>query len=241
MERIRGVTFDFYMTLARHGTGQGRGASLMEYFGGLGLSSKTWEHQVLYDVFEDYGETYRPDSTPEEHRRFWTRFTSRLFARLEVTGAGSECPEAHAESVRRLMGPSCLHVFDDVIPTLEWVKRQGMPLGILSNWQRGLAHFCRELGLLEHVDFVIASAEVGSEKPDRRIFELAIQRMGLPAQTVIHVGDHPVEDVQGAFEAGIRPVLLARDGESRLPGVDIVHTLGELPALIHARTRGGRG
>ena len=107
-------------------------------------------------------------------------------------------------------------------------------MGIVSNWQRGLSHFCRELGLLERVDFVVASAEVGLEKPDRRIFELAARRMGLAPEAMLHVGDHPIEDVDGAREAGLSALLLTRDAPEPVAGSDGMPQPGELPALLES-------
>lgn len=231
MDAIRGVTLDFYLTLVHH-RGAGRGASLMDYLAERGLSSAPWEHQVLYDVFEFYGEAYRPGGSAAEHRRFWCEFTGRLFRRLDVSGAGSDRPRDHAEAVRRLLGPSSLRVFDDAPALLDWLGRSGTPVGIVSNWQCGLEHFCRELGLLRHVDFVIASAEVGAAKPDRRIFRLAVERLGLPARAVIHVGDHPLEDAQGATEAGLRAALLARTEPPPPSPIPLLRTLAHLPPFL---------
>jgi putative hydrolase of the HAD superfamily len=229
MSGVRGVTFDFYETLAHHGAGRGRGACLMDYFSEQGLTALPWEHRVLYDVFEYYGEAYRPDAPRDEARDFWVEFAARLFDRLGVRGAR---PEPHAEAVRRLLGAESLRVYDDAPPVLDWLRRRRIPVGIVSNWQRGLSHFCRELGLLERVDFVVASAEVGLEKPDRRIFELAARRMGLAPEAMIHVGDHPIEDVGGAREAGFSALLLTRDTAEPPSGSDGFRSLSELPARV---------
>ena len=232
MTGIRGVTLDFYETLAYHATGRGRGASFVDYLASQELASAPWEHQVLYDVFEFYGEAYPEGPEREPRQRFWIEFTRRLFARMRVIGAGSERPETHAAAVRRLMGPESLRLFDDALPTLGWLRRQGIPAGVVSNWQCGLARFCRELGLSEHVDFVLASAEVGCAKPDRGIFELAAHRMGLPPHAVVHVGDHPLEDARGAENAGFRPVLLSRGGVAGSDTTPVISGLWELEALI---------
>jgi len=58
----------------------------------------------------------------------------------------------------------------------------------------------------------VASAAVGVEKPDRRIFDLALARAGVPAHRVVHVGDDYEADVLGAQGAGIDAIHLVRDG-----------------------------
>lgn len=232
MNGIRGVTLDFYLTLVRHGTGQGRGVALLEYFAEQGLATERWEHQVLYDLFEFYGEHFPPEASREARDRFWVEFTRRLFARLDVRGPGREHPQDHAGAVRERLGPSSLHVFEDAVPALESLKRRGLPVGIVSNWQCGLESFCEELGLRRYVDFVISSAEVGFEKPDRRIFELALAKLGLPAESVVHVGDHPLEDYRGAREAGLNALLLVRGPGAHPEDSDTLRDLSELPDSI---------
>ena len=63
-------------------------------------------------------------------------------------------------------------------------------------------------GPLAPVAAVIDSAIVGYEKPDPRIFELALEALGVEAHAAIHVGDTPAADVAGAIAAGITPVLI---------------------------------
>ena len=232
MPEILAVTLDFYLTLVHHVTGKGRGATLMEYLADQGLTSIPWEHQVLYDAFAFYGAAYRPDFSPAASLRFWTDFTARLFDRLRVQGPTAGSHAAHAAAVREIVGPSSLVLFDDVVPALAWLHQRGLRVGVISNWQCGLVHFCRELGVLSYLDFVLASAEIGCEKPDPRIFELAVRRHGIPPAGILHVGDHPMEDVRGALAAGMQAALLARDDDAPPPGVPVLRSLTELPALL---------
>ena len=231
MPKTLGITLDFYQTLVRHRTGRGRGAELMGYLGAEGLPSDPWEHQVLYDAFAFYGETYRSDFAPGEARAFWVQFTERLFRRLRV--GGEEAPPAadHAEAVRELLGPSSLVLYDDVLPVLEWLKNRSIRSGIVSNWQRGLRHFCRELGILDYFDFVVVSAEVGFQKPDVEMFEIASELMGLPPGEILHVGDHPEQDVSAAKACGYRTLHLVRDDSTEIPSPPTIHSLAELPRL----------
>ncbi|UCF19937.1 MAG: HAD-IA family hydrolase, partial [Gemmatimonadota bacterium] len=120
------------------------------------------------------------------------------------------------------------------------LRRAGLPLVIVSNWQCGLRHFCTELGLTPFFDDVLASAEVGSVKPDAGIFVEACRRLDLPPARVLHVGDSPIDDVEGAHGAGLAAALLRREGE--LPGGDapMLGSLEGLPALLGLDGVGGR-
>ena len=232
MSETRGITLDFYQTLVRHRTGQGRGLALMEYLTAAGLPSAAWEHRVLYDAFDYYGQEYRVDFSATEESAFWMQFTDRLFRRLQVGGGAPPPVGQHAEAVRDLMGPRSLALYEDVLPMLEWLRRSGFRMGIISNWQRGLSHFCRELGILDYFDFVVVSAEVGFEKPDIEMFEIASERMGLAPGEILHVGDNPLQDVAAATACGFQALHLVREDSTEVPTPPVIASLAELPARL---------
>ncbi len=66
--------------------------------------------------------------------------------------------------------------------------------------------------LAGHFDFILASAEVGSAKPDETIFAEALKRSGVSPHEACHIGDEPRVDVQGANNAGIDAILIDRKG-----------------------------
>ena len=79
----------------------------------------------------------------------------------------------------------------------------------------------QELEILEYFENVTIPAEAGAAKPDRRIFETALEGLGDPSRRAVYVGDRAVEDVVGAREAGLLPIQ-----------VGSLATLAELPARI---------
>jgi len=81
------------------------------------------------------------------------------------------------------------------------------------------------------VDGVVTSAEVGAPKPNPRVFERALAIAGAEPSEALHVGDKVDNDVEGAAAAGVRAVLLQRQGEPP-PGVEAVCSLRELAALL---------
>lgn len=91
----------------------------------------------------------------------------------------------------------------------------------------------RYLGMSELVDALITSEEVGVLKPDARIYEVALARLGAsPAQTVM-VGDNWPADVVGALAVGIRPLWLNRLGAPRpLPHVAELTSLEPLATVL---------
>jgi len=113
---------------------------------------------------------------------------------------------------------------------------------LLEEQQNKLEH----CGLASFVDALVASEEVGVSKPDPRIFEIALDRVGAPRQHAVMVGDSWQSDIAGAHAAGIRAVWFNPHHVSRpLPDyeVDEIHSLmpaSEVAArLLALLTRSG--
>jgi putative hydrolase of the HAD superfamily len=92
------------------------------------------------------------------------------------------------------------------------LRERGIRLVVVSNWDWSLHERLAETGLTPLLDGALASAEVGSAKPDGAIFRAALALAGTRPEETWHVGDTPAADVEGARAAGIRPVLIAREG-----------------------------
>lgn len=104
------------------------------------------------------------------------------------------------------------HVPDVVPAALAALRAAGLRLVVVSNANGTLRAAFRRLELDVYFVEILDSCEVGIEKPDPRIFELALARSGGSAASTIHVGDIYQVDVVGARAAGIRGVLLDEGG-----------------------------
>jgi HAD superfamily hydrolase (TIGR01509 family) len=82
------------------------------------------------------------------------------------------------------------------------LERLGLRLAVVSNWDVALREYLEELGLAEHFAAVVTSAEAGAPKPDPRIFELALERVGVRPERALHVGDSEADE-EGARAAGM--------------------------------------
>ena len=228
---MKAVTFNFYNTLVYHRAGIGRGRQYQEYLAACGFASDPWEHRVLYDVFEYYGASYSTTLSDKAKLSFWAEFTRRLFERTRVRAHGSIDYAKHAPAIRDIMGPNCFAVFAESLQVLLELKEAGFRLGVISDWQKGLAHFCEELGIGRYLDVVVASGEVGCTKPDPRLFETARERMRLAAQEILHVGDQ-AEDIEGAHAVGFSAVLLVRGGGRPEGKAAVIANLREVLSLV---------
>jgi putative hydrolase of the HAD superfamily len=91
---------------------------------------------------------------------------------------------------------------------LRVAKEAGLTTAVISNSNGTIAGILDTLGLAPHLDFVIDSFTVGVEKPDPRIFRLALERAGLLPTEAAYIGDLYSIDVLGARAVGLRAVLM---------------------------------
>jgi putative hydrolase of the HAD superfamily len=102
--------------------------------------------------------------------------------------------------------------FPDAEPALAALRSRGLELWCVSNWDVSLGDVLERAGLASMLDGVLTSAAAGARKPDPAIFERALEKACCSATEALHVGDTPEEDVAGARAAGIRALLIDRDG-----------------------------
>ncbi|KAK3759730.1 hypothetical protein RRG08_064451 [Elysia crispata] len=100
------------------------------------------------------------------------------------------------------------------IDALNDLHRYPVKLGVISNWDHRLYRVLAVMGLEPYFDFVIPSYVVGVEKPDKRIFQLALQNADCLPDEAIHFGDSIKKDLEGAQQAGWGACLLAAPGVS---------------------------
>jgi putative hydrolase of the HAD superfamily len=115
-------------------------------------------------------------------------------------------------SVEQMMAAIRFRAYPDAGPALSELRSRGLRLVCVSNWDISLPDVLARCGLMDAVEGVVSSAGVGARKPDPAIFEAALEVAGVPALEALHVGDTADEDVAGARAAGIRVLLLDREG-----------------------------
>jgi putative hydrolase of the HAD superfamily len=91
---------------------------------------------------------------------------------------------------------------------LTLARSGGLRTACISNSNGTVAEILEGLGLARHLDFIIDSSKVGVEKPDPRIFQLALERAGVAAGEAVYVGDLYTVDVVGARAAGLSAILM---------------------------------
>jgi putative hydrolase of the HAD superfamily len=100
----------------------------------------------------------------------------------------------------------------DAHATLDVLRDRGHRLAMVSNWDYTLPDELERLGVAHYFEVVAVSATLGMAKPEPGIFHYALQVLGVAANDAVHCGDHPEKDCRGARAAGIRAVLVDREG-----------------------------
>jgi HAD superfamily hydrolase (TIGR01509 family) len=121
-------------------------------------------------------------------------------------------------------------------PALDAIRARGVRVAIISNSEGMLDRLFAELDVLGHFDLVCDSGKLGVEKPDPRIFRVALDRFAVPPARALHLGDVFATDVLGARAAGIRHALIDPFGhyEGRHPEVPRVAGVVEVAEAILA-------
>ena len=144
-------------------------------------------------------------------------------------GLGTQLPSQtfFGELYSHFAKAECWHVYEDVIPTLTALRRQGIRLGVISNWDDRLRPLLKSLELAHWFEVIHVSAEIGAHKPDARIFQTAAESLGIPPARILHVGDGEHEDHQGALAGGFQSRWLCRGTEN-----SVAHIIPSLEYLV---------
>ncbi len=110
----------------------------------------------------------------------------------------------------RFTQASVWRLYPEVVKVLTYCRKRGTILGIISNWDSRLLEVCQALDLTGYFDFIIASAQAGVSKPHPHIFQLALQKAGVPAGRALHIGDSLHDDIEGARRVGLDTLWIDR-------------------------------
>jgi putative hydrolase of the HAD superfamily len=171
-------------------------------------------------------------SSRESSRAFWQEIYRDFLADVGV----KRDHEALADQLyRRFSDPASYRAYPDVLPTLQVLDERGYTLGVISNFEDWLELVFEAAELTRYFPVRVISGVEGVEKPDERIFRIALDRAGVRAEDSVYVGDHPFFDVEASAALGMYPVLI--DRRNRYPEVAAtrIASLTELPDLLESR------
>uniref|UniRef100_H3C0Z2 Haloacid dehalogenase-like hydrolase domain-containing protein 3 n=1 Tax=Tetraodon nigroviridis TaxID=99883 RepID=H3C0Z2_TETNG len=232
---LRWVLWDVKDTLLRVRTSVGEQYS--QEAGRMGLKLSPAEVQAAFQqAYGHYSSTY-PNygiSQGMSGRSWWISLVQDTFSRCGVQDP--VLIDTMAQNLyRNFCSAETWEIFPDTRRSLERCSSLGLNLGVVSNFDIRLKEILHVCGLLSHFSFLITSEEAGAAKPSPTIFHQALQRCGVPAAMVAHVGDHYANDYLASRAVGIRGILLDRLNKAAwldVPRQHRISSLDELPSRL---------
>ena len=220
MDPFRAVLFDVGDTLIRL-SGSG-GVLLAAAAAALGAEPGPGELELVWRRVLDRASTGDElgkgrDLSAARHREVWTAL---------YTAAGCEQVAAGLsdELYARTVDPASWEAFPDSVAVLRAVRERGLRVGVLSDTGFDFRPALDRTGLGPYLDVVLFSYELGVCKPAAKSFLTACDRLGVPPEQVLMVGDNPLTD-GGAVAAGLTTLLLPRPAPTGPRGLDKVLAL----------------
>ena len=156
--------------------------------------------EAIRRAFETEGKVYAARAA-ETHEPTAFAALQRDCASVFLAEAGADSLDAGA------FAPLYVGAFEfaplpGVVDALRFLRRCGIELAVVANFDQTLPAWLERLRLRSWLAAVVTPGEAGAAKPDPRIFELALARLGVEPQRALHIGDG-VADEDGAHAAGM--------------------------------------
>ncbi len=196
-------------------------ASLIELARSRGLelteehARRTWA-KVRQENAGGFANRLRRNASREAHRSY---YVSQYGPLAEIAPGMPELFYAHHKTSVHTMLP-----YPDTRPVLLALKRSGIRIGIVSNTGWDISEGYAQAGLAHLVDAWVLSWQHGSAKPDPELFLRACDRLGVPPQRVLMVGNDAEAD-GGAAAVGATTLILPRVAPGECRGLDAVADL----------------
>lgn len=167
-------------------------------------------------LFFDIGSTLVDESLTYSHRlREIAALANFPYGKVYETAVGfyQQNQKGDSETAKRFGVPMPKwHTEDEILyaDTAVSLKKlsQRYQIGIIANQSPGTTDRLKQHGILQYIHLVVASAEEGVAKPDRRIFEIALDRSSCPPDRAVMIGDRIDNDIVPAKLLGMHTVWI---------------------------------
>jgi putative hydrolase of the HAD superfamily len=172
----------------------------------------------------------QPDAMAAAERVWWANLVRSVLEQcgLDARLGGERFDAFFGDLYDHFTTAEAWRTYPDVQPTLERLKRSSVVVGLITNYDTRVYRVLDALGLSTALDSVTIPATAGAAKPARAIFEYALRQHGLSASEAVYVGDEIGDDYEGAEGAGMRAVLIDREGTSGESRLTTITDLTEL-------------
>lgn len=165
---------------------------------------------AFYAAFRQAGSPAFPQAAtheiPQLEYDWWKAITRSSFDKIEF----ADFDAFFADLFAYFASADPWFIYPETIATLAFFNQANIPIGIASNFDSRLYSVLRSLSLDQYFQSVTISTEVGSAKPDGKIFTVALAQYGCDAHQAWHVGDSRKEDYEAATAMGLRGILIDR-------------------------------
>ena len=156
---------------------------------------------------------------------FWRKWNLKLLCRLGI----SNNAEFLAQKIDELWWDCAdLQFYPDIIETLTWLKLKQVKLGVVTNAvKEDYDQILRRLKAEHYFDVVVGIDSCSRAKPNKEIFLYALKKLQLKPSEALFAGDSLERDYEGAKKAGLKPLIIDREGRN-LKNVDCISNLAEI-------------
>lgn len=148
--------------------------------------------------------------------------------RHEINADWSEKTIRNAMNIRKKIHGSAFSTPDsDAVEVLKELKRKGYKIALISNCSSDVKEMISTSIISSYISDLILSAEVGIMKPDQKVFQYAVTRLGLQCEYCIYIGDGHDNELEGAKKSGMKSILIDRGNQIKWEG-DRIQRLSSL-------------
>ena len=161
-------------------------------------------NQALAIIYQRHKFSHPTFTTEQSPQSYYKKYNKELLAILGLTISDNS-----ALALNKKLSRGKYEIYSDTLPILKYFEsKHQVPLGLISNWTKTLAEILRDLNLRQYFDFVYSSQDLQIDKPDPRIFTLALRNIRKTYKKIYYVGDDYELDIIPSRQAGFIPVFI---------------------------------
>ncbi len=169
---------------------------------------------AFYKAFKTAGSSVFPlasiDRIPKLEFEWWRSVVFETFNSVGVVNQFESFDRFFEDVFQYFATAEPWVLYPETVAVLESLQTFGIPIGIVSNFDSRLHSVLRSLSLDQYFQSVTISTEVGSAKPNGKIFTVALAKHACDAHQAWHVGDSLKDDYEAATAMGLRGIWVDR-------------------------------
>jgi len=156
--------------------------------------------------------------------------------RIFLDKMGVQYDDTRIKELRQILMKFTKNVeaYPETLDVLKRLRKNGIKSGLVTNcYSQSFEALIQRFPVDGHFDAIVISYDVKALKPDYKIFEVGLEKLGVKPEKALMVGDNLEEDVRGAENAGIQGILIDREGKHRsLDKIEIINSLWEIQKYL---------